>query len=291
MRRFLFTAFILLIVCGVFFMVPERQAPSSENPYSALYRIMDLSGATVVQGELYFWASLGSCPQILTLKDLEEKADLLLEKVVSPGSEIGGGEPQDVHHGEKLAGQPPSAEKKVSHTLYEPQREGQIEAPLPDLPLYMTAERRAELSSGGELRLLLQRMEQEGESVVHLLLTVTQEGEALPLREYALRLPALLGGELKDANRSFCLTGHLEKKLTLEEMEELSNFITRKVGAEQIQSISDGKMISVTGYTPELGDYLRAQNLRINLNLAMRYDEYQGKTVIWAGTPLISRYY
>lgn len=290
MRRFLFTLFILLILCGVFFMVPERQAPSSENPYSALYRIMDLSGATVVQGELHFWASLGSCPQIVTLKDLEEKADILLERIVSPGSEMGG-KPQDVHPGEKLSGQPSSAEKEVSHALYEPKREGKSELSLPDLPLYMMAERRAQLPSGGELRLLLQQMEQEGESVVHLLLTITQEGEALPLREYALRLPALLGGGLKDANRSFCLTGHLEKKLTLEEMEELSNFITRKVGAEQIQSISDGKMISVTGYTPELGDYLKAQNLRINLNLAMRYDEYQGKTVIWAGTPLISRYY
>jgi hypothetical protein len=50
-------------------------------------------------------------------------------------------------------------------------------------------------------------------------------------------------------------------------------------------------MISVTGYTPDLGDYLKAENLRINLNLAMRYDEYLDKTVIWAGTPLISRYY
>jgi hypothetical protein len=90
---------------------------------------------------------------------------------------------------------------------------------------------------------------------------------------------------------SFCLTGHLDGELTPEEMEELSLLITREIEGEQLQSISDGKMISVTGYTPDLGDYLKAENLRINLNLAMRYDEYLDKTVIWAGTPLISRYY
>ena len=50
-------------------------------------------------------------------------------------------------------------------------------------------------------------------------------------------------------------------------------------------------MVSVTGYTPDLGDYLKAENLRINLNLAMRYDDYLGKTVIWAGTPLIAGQY
>lgn len=285
MRRFLSTVFILLIICGVFFMVPERQAPSSENPYSTLYRIMHLCGATVVEGELYYWASLGRCPQIVTLTDLENKADSLLERVVSREN---AGKSSDSSNSRDREGaqQSFSVEKGLSHALYEPQ-----EGAAADLPLYMMAERHAELPSGGRMRLLLQRMEQEGENIVHLLVTVNQEGEARQLSALSLRLPALLGSEAQNANQSFCLTGHLEGELTLKEMEELSLLITRNIGGEHVQSISDGKMVSVTGYTPDLGDYLRAENLRINLNLAMRYDEYLDKTVIWAGTPLISRYY
>lgn len=155
----------------------------------------------------------------------------------------------------------------------------------------MMAERFADLQSGGRMRLLLQRMEQEGASVVHLLITVNQEGGAQQLSTLAGRFPSLLGQDAQNGNMSFCVTGHLNGELTPEEMEELCLLITREIGGEQVQSISDGKMISVTGYTPDLGDYLKAENLRINLNLAMRYDEYLDKTVIWAGTPLISRYY
>lgn len=285
MRRFLFIVLILFIIGSVFFMAPERQAPSAENPYSTLYRIMQLCGAEVVEGELHYWASLGTCADIVTPADLETMADDLLTRIMArePAGELtgngsslpGGGEEQSF-----------TAEKGLSHALYQPdgsQEEG--------APVYMMAERFAELQSGGRLRLLLQRMEQEGASVVHLLITVNQEGEAQQLSTLAGRFPSLLGQDAQNANMSFCLTGHLDGELTPEEMEELSLLITREIGGEQLQSISDGKMISVTGYTPDLGDYLKAENLRINLNLAMRYDEYLDKTVIWAGTPLISRYY
>ncbi|MDO9536137.1 MAG: YwmB family TATA-box binding protein, partial [Bacillota bacterium] len=141
------------------------------------------------------------------------------------------------------------------------------------------------------MRLLLQSMEQEGEKIIHLLVTVIQEGDARELSSIAYRIPTLLKPEAQNSNMSFCLTGHLDGVLGSEEMEQLSLLITRDLRGEQVQSISDGGMVSITGYTPELGDYLRAENMRINLNLAMRYDDYLDKTVIWAGTPLISRQY
>jgi hypothetical protein len=285
MRRFLFVLFILLIISGVFFMVPERQAPSSENPYFTLHRIMQLSGATVVEGEFHYWVSLGTCPEIASLPDLEARADELLKRIVArePGSKISGNSSSPRGGG---SDQSFTAEKGLSHALYQPDSKQNGES-----PVYMMVERYTDLQSGGRMRLLLQRMEQEGVNIVHLLITVNQEGEARQLSSLAYRLPSLLGPEAQKGNLSFCLTGHLDRELSPEEMEELSLIITRDIGGEQVQSISDGKMVSVTGYTPDLGDYLRAENLRINLNLAMRYDDYLDKTVIWAGTPLISRYY
>ena len=286
MRRFLFIVLIFLIIVSVFFMAPERQVPSAENPYSTLYRIMQLCGAEVVEGELHYWASLGTCADIVTPADLETMADNLLARMMArepSGGITGNG------NGSSLPGDGEersfTAEKGLSYALYQP------DGSLQEAPVYMMAERFAELQSGGRMRLLLQRMEQEGASVVHLLITVNQEGEAQQLSTLAGRFPSLLGQDAQNANMSFCLTGHLDGELTPEEMEELCSLITREIGGEQLQSINDGKMISVTGYTPDLGDYLKAENLRINLNLAMRYDEYLDKTVIWAGTPLISRYY
>lgn len=284
MRRFLFMAFILLIISAVFFMVPEREAPSSENPYFTLHRIMQLAGATVVEGEFHYWVSLGSCPEVASLPDLEAKAEELLKRIVSRESGVkaspNGDSPRNSSE------QSLTMEKGLSHAVYHPDNRQNG-----TLPVYMMAERYSDLHSGGRMRLLLQHMEQDGVNIVHLLVTVNQEGEARQLSSLAYRLPSLLGPEAQKGSLSFCLTGHLEGELSPEEMGELSLIITRDLGGEQVQSISDGKMVSITGYTPELGDYLKAENLRINLNLAMRYDDYLDKTVIWAGTPLISRYY
>lgn len=284
MRRFLFLAFILLVFAGIFFLAPERQAPSAENPYFTLHRIMQLSGATVTEGEFHYWAPLGRCPQINSLSDLETKADDLLRLVACnpSGENSGSANSLQIEKHE----QPIKIEKGISHALYRPEGSAMTEE-----PSYMMAERFTDLQSGAKMRLLLQRMEQEGESIVHLLITVNQEGEAWPLGGMAYRLFSMLEPQTEGGNLSFCLTGHLQGELDSEEMQELALLVTHGIGGEQVQSISDGKMISVTGYTPDLGDYFKAENLRINLNLAMRYDEHLDKTVIWAGTPLISRYY
>ncbi|MGI6307688.1 MAG: YwmB family TATA-box binding protein [Dethiobacteria bacterium] len=279
MRRFLFLAIILtfFILGGMFFVAPERMASSQEDPYLLLCRIMQLADASIAEGELHYWASLGTCPEIASLPDLEARADELLKRIsrreplkaardkedfaVSPGT--GTGALHDDHGQEAGDGS----------------------------PAYMIVERHRELNSGGQLRLLLQHMEQEDSKVVHLLITVTKEGEAPELSSMACRLPALLGQEIEEGNLSLCLTGHLAGKLDTQEMEALARNVAQKIGGEGLQSVSDGQMVSVTGYTPDLGDYLRAENLRINLNLALRYDDYLDKTVLWVGTPLITRSY
>lgn len=273
MRRFLFTAIIiLLIICGALIhQAPERTASSQhEDPYRLLCRIMQLAGATVEAGELHYWASLGACPEITALPALEERADELLGRIcgcdflqVSPEDE---GDPS-----------PDSSSSTAEQESGEPD--------------YMFVERQRKLRSGGQLRLLLQNMEQEGEKVVHLLITIDKEGKTPALSSIAGRLPALLRTEAEEENLSLCLTGHLAGRLDSGEMEELARNIAREIGGQELQSVTDGQMVSITGYTPDLGNYLKAENLRINLNLALRYDDHLDKTVLWAGTPLITRMY
>ena len=279
MRRFLYLAIILIffMLGGMFVWAPGRQASSQEDPYKLLCRIMQLAGAQITEGELHYWAPLGSCPEIATLPDLEARADELLERISrrEPLQAIPNRGDFAVAPGAGTGSAPAGPEQ------------GQGGAS----PDYMLVERHRELNSGGELRLLLQHLEQEEGKVVHLLVSITRKGSAPALSSMARRLPGLLGQATDEGNLSLCLTGHLPGKLEADEMEALARTVAKEIGGEGLQSISDGQMVSVTGYTPDLGDYLRAENLRINLNLALRYDEYLDKTVIWAGTPLIARSY
>ncbi len=292
MRRFLFAGIIILLIaaCGILFhFAPERKAMSKhEDPYLLLCRIMHLADATITTGELHYWASLGILADSANLSDLEERADELLNRIT-------GWEPLRVVQnnqdwpGTMAAG----ASGDFSHAWCGPEgeegagdgEEGGAE------PTYMFVERQRELISGGCLRLLLQQMEQEGNKVMHLLITVTKEGKAPVLSNLASSLPLLLRADVEEGNLSLCLTGHLAGQLGPAEMEELALAVAREIGGERVQSVTDGQMVSLTGYTPDLGDYLQAEDLRINLNLALRYDDYIGKTVLWAGTPLIARPY
>lgn len=279
MRRYLFLAIILtfFILGGIYFAAPERKASSQEDPYRLLCRIMQLAEARVVEGELHYWASLGGCPEITSLPDLEARADALLERISRR-------EPLQSAPGKDDFAAAPGAETN-------PAAAGQSLEAGENMPGPMIVERHRKLNSGGELRLLLQHMEQEDGKAVHLLVTITREGDAPALSSLACRLPALLGMETREDNLSLCLTGHLDGKMDTGAMEALARKVAQEIGGEGLQCVSDGRMVSVTGYTPDLGDYLRAENLRINLNLALRYDDYLGKTVLWAGTPLITRSY
>jgi hypothetical protein len=310
--RFLLSAIILFAIGGIFFMVPEQEAPTQENPFITLQHIMKLAEASIVESEIHYWASLGPSPENLSLGDLESRANEYLGRIVnqdqnsvcaapqsfssesasikSAGSRDGsGGSSVSTVLKSDVFSEPEDQKgfaHVVNHSGYSAIKDG--EDPSPE---YMVVEREQELPSGGRARLLLQHMDQDGQKIMHLQLTITREGDAAQLGSLAFRLPAAFRSETENSNLCFCLTGHIDGELTPAQMEQLARSITRKIGGEQVQSVQDGAMVSVTGYTPDLGDYLKAENLRINLNLAMRYDDYLGKTVIWAGTPLIAGQY
>jgi len=272
MRRFLFFAFILLVIGGAIFMIPENKVLRETNPYLPLYRIMELSNAEVVEGELHYWASLGEHPDILSLSQLEAEADRLFRRIVAEDGYIRK-QKKDVVEAAYPSKSNPAPEDGFNPSCMVVEKEGQLGG------------------TGALVHLLLQSMEVEGKDILYLLLTITEEGSTGQLSSFAQRVPTLLESEVENGSLSFCLKGYLEERLAGDDMEALANKIARELGEEGVQSVRDGAMVSITGYTPFLGDYFQAEDLRINFNMAMRYDEYLDKTVIWAGSPLIARWY
>lgn len=297
LRRFLLFALLLSFVYAIFFMSPQG-APGEENPYTPLYSVMDKSQAQVTHGELQYWAHLHGEEEINSVEDLERKADDILASLTSAAnvSENAAGsrqksedaafkktdgvenlESQEGQDSQQLGSQEPLQED--SRENYQQDQEVNV------------AERMEQLPGYGTLRLLLQDMKINGERNLHLLVTVTQEGRGGSLGQLSQRLPALLESEVKDSTLSFCLTGHIEQKLNQEEIEELALQLAHSLQGEQLEKVQEEKMISVTGYTPELDTQLQFGDQRLNLNLALRYDDHLQKTVIFAATPLIPRCY
>lgn len=77
----------------------------------------------------------------------------------------------------------------------------------------------------------------------------------------------------------------------IRKMNRVCKKIFREFDGKVIERISFDNMVSKTGYTDNIDDYLIIQDKKINLNVALRYNEYENKTIIWIGMPIISTTY
>lgn len=98
--------------------------------------------------------------------------------------------------------------------------------------------------------------------------------------------PLAPGGRL-----SYYLSGELPGRLSPQEMSNMADKALASIRGQVIEGIRQDDLVSLTAYTPLLEQYLAADGDRFNLNLAIRYDSHQDKTVLWAGYPIIHSSY
>lgn len=261
MRYIPFVGLIILLSWGLFILFPGQQASEENNSYRALYRIMEMAGARIVKGEIHYWAEISPCSNPCSARELEEKADDIFQLI---SGELGTSRMEGVEAGESF-----SENHENGASTYRVERETNI-------------------APGFQLQMALQRMEQDGNNPLHLLVVIRETGEAGQLEKKVNKLLSTLDSRTMKSSLSVSLTGHVNEKMDLFEMETLADTAARESGGQQVRSVKDESMVSITGYLPELGEYLQAENMRINLNLALRYDNNVEKTVIRAGTPLIA---
>lgn len=254
MRNFLLIGLMIIFSWGLLALYPGQPDAGNPHDYQGLYQVMEYTGASIVQGEIHYWAELDPVTEPLTAQEVEEKTDQLFQL---------------------LAGKLGGAAAEMIQTESSSSFSGR-------------AKRSQYIAPGLDLQMDLQLLEQDGQDSLHLLVVLRETGEPRQLDEKAYQLLALLNSRTRKSSLSVSLTGHLEEKMDLGEMEKLAFTAAREAGGSQLQCVSDGSMVSLTGYLPQLQGYLQAENMRINLNLALRYDEHEGKTVVRAGTPLIA---
>lgn len=94
----------------------------------------------------------------------------------------------------------------------------------------------------------------------------------------------------KGVNITTCLIGEKSGKFDDEEINKARNSILNLNG-KIVDEYRDENLISLTGFTDYIDYNILAGEDRINLNIALRYYEYDNKTIIWIGTPIITSGY
>lgn len=91
-----------------------------------------------------------------------------------------------------------------------------------------------------------------------------------------------------EAEISTCITGTFKGKLDSNEKIKKITKILQIVNGSKVEGIIDQSLVSISAYSPNIDRYIYTGNKKMNLNIAMRYNEYEDKTYIWIGTPIIT---
>lgn len=86
---------------------------------------------------------------------------------------------------------------------------------------------------------------------------------------------------------SACITCAFDGIISPRDGEDIVDGILAKLGAKKVESVKEDGLLSLSGYTPSFNTYLPAGGNRININIALRYNQWRGKTFLWLGLPVI----
>lgn len=88
-----------------------------------------------------------------------------------------------------------------------------------------------------------------------------------------------------------CIIGTIEGQLDDNELVRNVVKVIRRFKGRVVEEYIDSSIISYTAYTPLIESSIFSGEKKVNLNLAIRYNEYEDKIYIWIGTPIITTGY
>ncbi|MGI6668173.1 MAG: YwmB family TATA-box binding protein [Acetivibrionales bacterium] len=83
------------------------------------------------------------------------------------------------------------------------------------------------------------------------------------------------------------VTGSMEGKLSESEIEELCGKALSSIHADIIDGTRSNELVSITAFSPSIKSAVLVNGKRVNVNMAARYNSYEGRTYIWLATPVI----
>lgn len=83
------------------------------------------------------------------------------------------------------------------------------------------------------------------------------------------------------------ITGSYKGKLTQKQINTIISKLLKNIDAVKVESLERNDMISVSAYSTEIEEYITSNGRKVNVQLALRYSNYNDRTYIWLGTPII----
>lgn len=125
----------------------------------------------------------------------------------------------------------------------------------------------------------------------YIMVSVVEDGSVSTLEMTRSTLCRIFEKNKITPETSTCITGTFNGELGYDKLNGICNDIFSEAGAHKVEGIEEGNFLSISAYSPSINNSILSNGRKINLNLALRYNSYEGKTYIWLGTPVITTGY
>lgn len=124
-----------------------------------------------------------------------------------------------------------------------------------------------------------------------LFVSLTDTSQKPELSASVKQLASIMESYNIDPDINICMTGSIAGRLNEMELEAVCEGIIESAHADKVEGMQEGGLVSVSAFSPVIDDSVRVNGKRINLNIAIRYNSYEGRTYIWLATPVITTEY
>lgn len=144
------------------------------------------------------------------------------------------------------------------------------------------------------LTIIVESLEESGIHENYILVDLSLDHTVKEIEKYEETIKDYLEDLNCEVEESITMVGNFDEKLNISEMREKIGDSFESIEARILEGIEEteyGEMVSLTGYSPQIHNTIELGEREININGALRYNEYEGKTYLWLGSPLIATEY
>ncbi|HZX21767.1 MAG TPA: YwmB family TATA-box binding protein [Clostridia bacterium] len=125
----------------------------------------------------------------------------------------------------------------------------------------------------------------------HIMVDIVKNKGYKEIVDTSNQIQNLLNKHQNRVETTINLTGAQSGKLDKAREKQSQTAILSFLKAKKTEVLEDESFTSITAYSPLISSHIHYGGRDVNIQLAMRYSEYEDKTYLWLATPLITTAY
>ena len=121
----------------------------------------------------------------------------------------------------------------------------------------------------------------------YLIANISMKGSVENALAYRQKLQEILNDDMEESKSSANVIGCYDGNLTLEERNQIADGLFQELEAKVVSENRDMQLYTIYGYTSYVKEYEDQERKKVNINLAMYYQELEDKTYVYMAIPVI----